>query len=943
VRCEVLGGIRLAHEEHPVEVGSPSQRLVLAVLASRAGSVVASDTLVDALWGDHPPTTARQTLRAYVSRLRRLLGDDLAVRPDGYELALGADSLDSRCFEELLEAARTRPPVVAVAGLDTALGLWHGRPFAELADHRAVRDETARLELCHLEARELRAALLLELGEHAAAAAAARAVVEADPVRESAWAVLVDAQAMTSPATALETFREAATVLAEVGLDPSPPLRQAQRRALTGNRAPTGERARRPVDPPSYRTRLVGRDDDVRDLTRLLGEARLVTLVGPGGVGKTRLAAAVAAQAGVRHHLGSRFVAFGELVEPAAVAPAITDALGWSGVQLVPTTALRGAGHLDLLLVLDSCEHLADAVAAAVDELLADGDSVRVLATSRRRLGVEGERVRTVAPLPATDDGSPAPTLFRERAESGGAPADDLDPAAVRRIVRRLDGLPLAIEMAASLVPVLGTAELERVLAEDPSVLQAPTRGVPPRHRSLAALIDWSLDDLPADGSAMLRALAEFEGGFGRADVATMTRSGVAALPLLRELVERSLLTGDPAGGGRLRMLRTVRHHVQGRTPPPERKRLRDRHLEHLAVVAREADARLRTALEAEADSDLRAAHPDLGAAHLWACEHRPTLAADLTRDLHVWALSRQVADPFRWAERAVLDTSAAAAAARSQALFNRGRAVEALRTAEAALERATGRDVLLLEEARGDILLALGDLDAARGACRRLGEQGVETADPHYAVVGRCGEALAMVYGGDRVGAAELMSDLLVATERGAGSGTEGAVAPTDRGWCAYVEAEVRSVDEPDVAAARFGQAIVCADQAGNRLLGGVARVSLAALRAERGDPAASLADLLSVVEHWQESGVHSYLVTSLRNLAVLLLRLDEPEQAARVLGVVEEAARVPTYGEEAARLAATATELDRLLGTAAYRLAHAQGRATSITELLSSFGSRA
>jgi predicted ATPase/DNA-binding SARP family transcriptional activator len=929
VRCEVLGDIRLVREEHPVDIGSRSQRLILALLASRAGTVVAADTLIDALWGDHPPATARQTLRGYVSRLRRLLGDALVARADGYELTLEAEAIDAQRFERLLETARVRPAAVAVAELDTAIGLWRGRPFGELADHPALRDETTRLELRHLEARELRATLLLDLGDHASSAAAARAVVEDDPVRETAWAVLVDAQAATSPATALQTFAEAAGALAELGLDPSPPLREAQRRALNGIPAVAPTVAPRRTEPPVPRTRLVGRDDDVALIADLLGEQRLVTLVGPGGVGKTRLARAVADQVRDRYRLGARFVAFGELAEPDAVTAAITQALGWSGVELASFEAPRGAGHLDLLLLLDNCEHLADAVAAAVDEMLADGDKLRVLATSRRRLGIEGERVRSVTPLPTTDDQAPAVTLFRERVEASGARAEELDSAAAGRIVRRLDGLPLAIEMAAALVPVLGTAELERVLVDDLSVLQAPSRGMPLRQRSLAALIDWSLDDLPADRGDLLRAVAVFEGGFGLGDVEAMAEPETTALPLLRELVERSLLTPDPSGAGRLRMLRTVRDQVRPRTSETDRQRHLARHLEHFAAIAGEADAQLRTEAEARAEEDLRGAYPDLGVAHLWACEHQPSTAAAITRDLHVWALSRQVGDPFRWAERPVLDGSAAAAAARSQALFNRGRVTDALRIATEALPAASRRDVMLLEEARGDISLGLGDLAAARSACRRLTNEALSLSDPHFIVVGMCGEALAALYGGDRGGAAELMT-----------THADAAVAPTDRGWCAYVEAEVSSAEEPEVAAARFGQAIACADEVGNRFLGGVARVSLAALRAERGEPAASLADLLEVVGHWHECGAHSYLVTSLRNLAVLLQRLGEPEQAALVLGVVDEEARVPTYGEEAARLAQTATELERRLGTTAYSAAHAKGRVTPISEVLSSLG---
>ena len=919
---EVLGDLRVTVDGVDVPIGSRSQRLVLAVLAAHPDRVVGADTLIDALWEDHPPETARRTLGSYVSRLRATVGSAVQISHGGYRLDTGDAALDSTRFEELLDQAQRVGPALAIDLYGRALSIVRGPVFGEFADLDVIRPAAMRLDSLIVDATEGRARALLHAGRASDAAAEANELVIRQPLRETAWAILIDAQSRSAPGEALRTYARAVEALAEVGLVPSESLRAAESRALLGETNDGSDSQPRPPSAPI--TSLIGRRDELVELGVLVHSHRLVTLVGPGGVGKTRLATELAVRHHDEHRLGAHVVSLGQVSEAAAVGAAIVERLGLDGVSIDPTVGLARIGLLDLMIVVDNCEHVLDAAADAIEQIITGGASARIVATSRQRLGLDTERVWPTPPLGTRRSRGSDVELFVERAASLGVEVTG-EHATVERVVELLDGLPLAIEMAAALLSSHGLGDLERVVHSNTDVLRAPGRGAPPRQRTLANLVDWSLDGLDHPTSDGAVALSVFEGSFDR--------SGAAALivddadRVVHDLVERSLLGADTtSSSATYRMLRTIKDRIRGRSAPDRLDEGRRRHAQYHCEVVLAADRALRSSDEPTADRRLSDAYADLRTAHLWATEHHPATAVDITRHVHVWAMSRQVGDPFRWAERLIDDPTTAppaALAVRSQAWFYGGRAADAIELAEAALTRADGVDRLLLLESLGDIVLATGDLERAIALGDELAAAASDTDDAHFVIMGRCGSALAHGYRGDPDRGLETIAPLE-------------ASAPTDRGWIAYTHAELLAAEQPHDAAVHLGAAIADADSVNNRFLAGVARVSLASLRAEHGDPANSVHDLTQAIEHWHRRGMHAYLLTSLRNLVVLLDRLDQPTLAATVIGAVDGTARLPSFGAEQTRLAGVEEQTRRRLGDDAYARLHLQGRTAPFDTLV-------
>ena len=488
VRFRVLGAVELVDPDEALSrLGSPNQRRILAVLLARLGETVALDTLAEAVWGDDQPATAVATLRTYVSRLRTVLGDTLVSQGAGYALAAAPEDVDAGRFESLHRDAAAAEPVAAVALLDAALGLWRGAAFAEHADIACIAPEARRLEELRRSASEARVNALLRAGRVDEAVAAAEALVTAEPLWEGAWARLIEGLAAQGrSAEALRSFQRAVAALAEAGLEPSDALRESERMVLAGEAAlpvaPAGDRrapptATLPLAPPAPTSSFVGRDDEVAHLVELLETTRIVTLVGTGGVGKTRLAIETAAWPRRRRSLGARLVELVEIRDTEGVADAVAAALGLTTEAEDPIDALDRAGALDVLLVLDNAEHVLGAAVDVVARVVRGGAALRVLATSRERLGVDGEHVRPVAPLATDAAGAPARQLLVERAT---AIAPDLvigiDDELVAGVVMRLDGLPLAIEMAAAQLSTMSLAELDAELGRSLGALRSPHR-----------------------------------------------------------------------------------------------------------------------------------------------------------------------------------------------------------------------------------------------------------------------------------------------------------------------------------------------------------------------------------------------------------------------------------------------------------------------------------
>ncbi|QXJ20988.1 winged helix-turn-helix domain-containing protein [Actinomadura graeca] len=666
MRFGVLGPLEVRAEDGtPVQVADLKVRALLAALLAHAGRAVPSGRLIDDLWGGGAlPADPAATLRARVSQLRRTLEDAepgaralVRSRPPGYRLDARPD--DAARFAALAaRAAGTGDPAERAALLDEALGLWRGPAYAGFADTASAGPEAARLDDLRLAALEGRAEARLDLGEHESLAAELRGLVDEHPLRERLRAAYMRALYRTGrPAEALAAYDEHRRRLRdELGADPGPALAALHRAVL---RQDPAEGPRAPVAAlPAEVTPLIGRDAALREITGLLDGARLLTLHGPGGVGKTRLAVAAAGRVLGRHPDGVWFVPLDEGAPPGAsaddVAGVVAGVLGLRDDAGTPGTpggrlaeALRGKRAL---LVLDNCEHAVEGVARLVAGLLRDVPGVRVLATGREPLGISGERLWTVPPLSAPD----AAELFAARAADAapGFPADATGSGAVAVICARLDGLPLALELAATRVRALGVDELARRLDDRFRLLSAGARDAPARQRTLRAVIDWSWEPLDEAERATLRRLAVHAGG---ATLDAAAEVGGGDLDVLARLVDRSLVVVGE--GPRYRLLESVAAYcVERLREAGEYEETRRRHVHHYTTLAEHLETRLRGAGQREALARLRAETANLRTALDTAVQHGDAdVALRLVNAMGwAWFLWGRVSEARRALERAL-------------------------------------------------------------------------------------------------------------------------------------------------------------------------------------------------------------------------------------------------------------------------------------------------
>ncbi|GAA3035684.1 BTAD domain-containing putative transcriptional regulator [Streptosporangium longisporum] len=619
MRFEILGTTRVWDDDGgEVRVGGPARRALLTLLLARAGETVPADLLVDDLYGERQPGGAAHALQSQVSRLRQVLDGHaghagIEAVPSGYRLTVDPGELDARRFELLADegraALRDGDPARAAALLREGLELWRGPALADAADASSVRALALRLEERRLGALEDRIEADLRRGEHRAAVPELQELTALHPLRERLRGLLMRAlQAGGRQAEALIVFEETRLLLAgELGADPSAELADLHGELLRG------ERPYEPPVPPAQLTSFVGRAEDLAEVAARLRTARLVTLLGPGGAGKTRLSIEVAS--------GLPDVCFVELAavrDGRQVPHVLLGALGLrEGGLLAPAGAAEPAARLvaalaarPSLLVLDNCEHVVGAVADLVARLLAGCPRLRVLATSREPLGITGENLWPVRPLGPL----PAARLFTDRV-SAVRPGLVLDEAAaehVRRICLGLDGLPLAIELAAARARTYELAELAARLDDRFRLLSRGSRTADARHRTLRAVVEWSWDLLSEPERTMARRLTVFAGG---ASAATAAR--VCGVPdaedLLDSLADRSLVE---AGGGRYRMLDTIHAYCAERLEEAgETEALRRAHAGHFLALARAAGPHLLRSEQLRWLETLVTEHADLQAA----------------------------------------------------------------------------------------------------------------------------------------------------------------------------------------------------------------------------------------------------------------------------------------------------------------------------------------
>ncbi|OQS17459.1 AfsR/SARP family transcriptional regulator [Nocardia donostiensis] len=548
MRIEVLGPLRVVADGRSVGVGGVRSRALLIRLALEAGRVVSTRTLVESVWPEDIPDHPDAALHSLVARLRRALPESamLLAESAGYRLDVPAETVDAVRFERLAEEGRQALGAghrgAAQELLTEALGLWRGEPLADVAHLPFAAAVAARLDELRLTATEdrIEAVLSGSSPERALLSVELSQLIAANPLRERLRGLLIRALVANGrQAEALSAYEDYRSVLAtQLGTDPGPELRELHMRMLRGDTEWSHIRGnlRAPL------TSFVGREADRRQVGRQFMDNRLVTLVGPGGVGKTRLATATGAELDIPVWL----VELAPVIRPDEVPRAVVAALGLRDSADATSRLVETLANREAAVILDGCEHVIGAAAQLTSELLGRCPRLRILATSREPLGITGEVLFAVAPLEA----GPAAQLFTDRARAvrpDFVPSDDVD-----RVCRRLDCLPLAIELAAVRLRSMSIETLAARLDDRFRLLTGGSRTAPPRHRTLRAVVEWSWDLLTDTERAAAEQAATFPGSFcgEAAEYVGLTAD------TLHALVDKSLLE---YAGDRYRMLDTVR------------------------------------------------------------------------------------------------------------------------------------------------------------------------------------------------------------------------------------------------------------------------------------------------------------------------------------------------------------------------------------------------
>jgi predicted ATPase/DNA-binding SARP family transcriptional activator len=629
----VLGSLAVwAGDGRLVAVRETKVRGLLADLLINLGRPVPAGQLIDDLWGADLPAHPAAALQLKVSRLRQALetaepggGALVAFQSSGYLLQADGDALDERRFTALVErAGAAKTPRERAGLLADALGLWRGPPLADFTDALFAQPVITRLEEQRLAALEEQAEARLALGEHSLLTGELSELVARHPLRERLRAAhMLALYRAGRQAEAVRSYNELRGRLAnDLGLDPEPSLAalyQAmlqQAAGLQSVQAPATLAARPRTNIPAMLTDLVGRAAAVSEVRALLNERRLVTLTGPGGVGKTRLAMETAAQAADAFPDGVWLAELADLAPAGALSPA-AKVMAVLGIRddssMAPSDLLTEALRTSrMLLILDNCEHMIDEVATLAAQLLQSAPGLRILVTSREPLMLAGEVVRAVPPLDLPDQAVgydlgalaqfSAVQLFvmRACAAAPGFRLDEDNAQAVTQLCRRLDGIPLALELAATRVRTLGIHELLARLDDQFRLLSTGHRDAPSRQQTLWAVIDWSWELLTEPERTVLRRLAVAAGGCSlHAAEAICAESGLDVLSQLSRLVDRSLvMVAEGPDGPRYRMLESVAAYSLQRLRQSgeyAHVRLRHRHLyrdlaEHAAAHLRGCD-----------------------------------------------------------------------------------------------------------------------------------------------------------------------------------------------------------------------------------------------------------------------------------------------------------------------------------------------------------------
>jgi len=777
----ILGSLEVVDHGRTADLGPPQRRALLAILLLNANQVVSVDLLLEGLWAADPPANPMGALQVQVSRLRKALAgatDDHSLvvsRKPGYGICIASDALDAWRFERLVadavEALAEGRPAVASQMLTSALGLWRGPALSDFAYASFAQADVVRLNELRLAATESLMEAKLILGAHRDVVAELEALSSAHPLRERFWTQRMLALYRSGrQAEALRAYQDVRQILAEeVGLEPSPelsrletailvhhpelnwapvPVTSREARRLPGVRTnPAAGTAHRADNLPLQLTRFIGRTAERAELVDRFAATRLLTLTGVGGCGKSRLAMQVAIEAEPAPADGVWLVDLSSLADPGLVTRTVAAVLGIREEPGTPlgNTVTRALARKHLVLVLDNCEHVLAACAALVSDLLADCEGLRILTTSREALGVPHETAwpvptlsLPVSPSEASYEAirrSDAVQLFVDRATLARldfALAPD-NARTVASICERLDGMALAIELAAARVSSLSLPQIAAGLDDRFRLLTGGGSSFPARHQALRQAIDWGHDLLTAPQQALLRRLSVFSGGFTVETGEAVCADGVvgvgAVSGLLDNLVTKSFVVPDPlATEPRFRLLDTIRHYGREQlAEAAETTELRERHGAWFVTLAERAEAGLsgsqRPWLERlEADHDnLRAAFERAMALHDARSALR--LAGSLVM---FWRIRGHYSEGREWCEAALLIAQASPPSLQAKARWGHAFLAAMLGDFSTAITGATESLSMFRH---------LGDDSGAARALLLLGNAEIFTGDPLVAL----------------------------------------------------------------------------------------------------------------------------------------------------------------------------------------------------------------
>jgi predicted ATPase/DNA-binding SARP family transcriptional activator len=582
LQANMLGPVVVDRLGERVFLDRPAQRRLLSVLVLAGGGRVSTDALIDRFWDGEPPETARAAIHTHVSALRRDLGDGVVVTEGyGYRFNLEDNRVDvdefTRLADETKKHAGGRDWELALQNVEAALGLWRGDPYPELVDDEFARSEITRLTELHVEMLETRAEALIGLGRAEQVLPDLEALVLEHPLRERLWEHLMTARYRLGRNTeALRAFQEVSDHLAEIGVEPSEPLQRLEEKILLHDPSLTRTQHNLPVELDSF----IGRTTEIEEITKLLADNRMVTLTGAGGSGKTRLATHTAAQLLDNYPDGIYYVELAALTDPNLIAPEIAQTVGVQPTDNNLTdTITRRIGTDQTLIILDNCEHLIEETSRIARKILESCSELTVLATSRSPLRVPGEFSYNVPGL-SNSSGVTDPTegleydairLFSDRASASGSfILTERNLNHVIDICARLDGMPLAIELAAVRTSNLTAETIAGRLDDRFRLLTGGQRTGLPKHQTLEAAIDWSYQLLDPREQTTLTRLSVFRGGFDL-EMAERVASGLdldpeGIVPTVAALADKSLVVSyDWEQGRRYRLLETIREFASQR------------------------------------------------------------------------------------------------------------------------------------------------------------------------------------------------------------------------------------------------------------------------------------------------------------------------------------------------------------------------------------------